>query len=172
MIKFLSKYVSRTALDQIYKLYIIPHLDYDDIIYDKHDPHITLDVTKRLELYSAALAITGAWRGTSRRRLYDELGWEDLYHRRWFMRMCHFFNLRKNRQPAYLFGEIPAAREVPYSLRNVNEYDAAVCRTARFSNTYFQNVLLEWNAVAKDVRESNTLGEFESKMLSHLTNST
>ena len=115
--------------------------------------------------YSAALAITGAWRGTSRQRLYDELGWEDLYHRRWFRRLCHFYNLRKNRQPEYLFDEIPATREISYSLRNVNEYDAAVCRTNRFSNTYFQNVLLEWNALAKDIRESNTLGEFKSKLL-------
>ena len=150
MIKFLAKYVSRTILDQIYKLYIRPHLDYGDIIYHKYDPHTTLDATKRLEQtqYSAALAITGAWRGTSRQRLYDELGWEDLYHRRWFRRLCHFYNLRKSRQPEYLFDEIPATREISYSLRNVNEYDAAVCRTNRFSNTYFQNVLLEWNALA------------------------
>ena len=167
MIKFLAKYVSRTILDQIYKLYIRPHLDYGDIIYHKYDPHTTLDATKRLEQtqYSAALAITGAWRGTSRQRLYDELGWEDLYHRRWFRRLCHFYNLRKNRQPEYLFDEIPATREISYSLRNVNEYDAAVCRTNRFSNTYFQNVLLEWNALAKDIRESNTLVEFKSKLL-------
>ena len=99
MIKFLSKYVSGTVLDQIFKLYIRPHLDYGDIIYHKHDQHMTLDVTKRLEQtqYSAALATTGAWRGSSRRRLYDELGWEDLYHRGWFRPLCHCFNLRKNR---------------------------------------------------------------------------
>ena len=66
MIQFLSKYVSRTVLDQIYKLYIRSKLDYGDIIYYKHDPHMTLDVIKRLEqkLYSATLAISGAWRGT------------------------------------------------------------------------------------------------------------
>ena len=67
-----------------------------------------------------------------------------------------------------LFNEIPAAREVSYSLRNINEYDAAVCRTVHFSNTYFQYVLLEWNALAKDVRESNTLGEFKRKLLAKI----
>ena len=36
--------------------------------------------------YSAALAITGAWRGTSREKLYDELGWESLNLRRWSKR--------------------------------------------------------------------------------------
>ena len=28
--------------------------------------------------YAAALAVTGMWRGTSRERLYNELGWEPL----------------------------------------------------------------------------------------------
>ena len=72
---------------------IITHLDYGDIIYHKYDPDLRLDLTKRLEQtqYSAALAVTGAWRGTSRQRLFNELGWENLYDRRWYRRLCHFF---------------------------------------------------------------------------------
>ena len=30
--------MSRDVLDQIYKLYVRPHLDYGDIIYHRHDP--------------------------------------------------------------------------------------------------------------------------------------
>ena len=91
MIKCLSKYVCREVLEQIYKLYVRPHLDYGDIIYHKHDPEMHLHFTQKLEQtqYSAALAVTGAWRGTSRQKLYDELGWETLYHRRWYRRLCH-----------------------------------------------------------------------------------
>ena len=37
--------------------------------------------------YSAALAITGAWRGTSRQKLYADLGWESLSSRRWSRRL-------------------------------------------------------------------------------------
>ena len=40
MIRHLSKYVSRDVLDQIYKLYVRPHLDYGDIIYHRDDPHM------------------------------------------------------------------------------------------------------------------------------------
>ena len=92
IIRFLSKYVSRDVLDQIYKLYVRPHLDYGDIIYHKYDPEFKLDFTKKLEStqYSAALAVTGAWRGTNTDRLYEELGWEILYYRRWYRRLCHF----------------------------------------------------------------------------------
>ena len=31
--------------------------------------------------------------------------------------------------------------------------------TVRFSHTYFHNVLVEWNVLDKDIRESNTLGD-------------
>ena len=31
LVRYLSKYVSRQMLDQIYKLYVRPHLDYGDI---------------------------------------------------------------------------------------------------------------------------------------------
>ena len=73
LVRYLSKYVSRHVLDQMYKLYVRPHLDYGDIVYHKYDPEIKLDTTKRLERtqYSAALAVTGAWRGTSRQRLFE-----------------------------------------------------------------------------------------------------
>ncbi len=48
MIRFLSKYVSRDVLDQSYKLYVRPHLDYGDIIYHKYDPEMRLSFTKKL----------------------------------------------------------------------------------------------------------------------------
>ena len=86
IICFLSKYVSWDVLDQIYKLYVRPHLDYGDIIYHKYDPEFKLDFTKKLEStqYSAALMVTGAWHATNNDRLYEELGEEILYYRRWF----------------------------------------------------------------------------------------
>ena len=93
VIHYLSKYVSRDVLDQMYKLYVRPHLDYGDIIYHKRD--LKLNFTKKLEStqYSAALAMSRAWRGTSRQKLYDELGWESLFHRRLYCRMTHFYKL-------------------------------------------------------------------------------
>ena len=46
VIRYLSKYVSRDVLDQMYKLHMRPHLDYGDIIYHKHDPDLELDFKK------------------------------------------------------------------------------------------------------------------------------
>ena len=38
LIGHLSRYVSRDILDQMYKLYVRPHLDYGDIVYHTYDP--------------------------------------------------------------------------------------------------------------------------------------
>ena len=67
-------------MDQMYKLYMRPHLDYGHIIYHKSDPEFTLEFTRKLEStrYTAALAVSGAWREANRNKLYEELGWEYL----------------------------------------------------------------------------------------------
>ena len=69
----LQNNLPRVALVTIYKLFIRPHLDYRDILYDQI---FNNSFHERLELiqYNAALAITGATRGSSREKLYQELG--------------------------------------------------------------------------------------------------
>ena len=76
VIQYLLKYVLRNVLDQMYKMYVRPHLDNSDVIYHKFDPELTLDFTKKIEnvQYSAALAVSGAWRGTDKCKLYEGLG--------------------------------------------------------------------------------------------------
>ena len=83
VLKSLSRYLSVKTLDQIYKTYIRPHLDFCDVIY--HVPCITnpfdssinlkylMNTIERMQ-YDAALAITGAWKGTHLDKIYEELG--------------------------------------------------------------------------------------------------
>ena len=49
IIRYLSRYVSRNVLDQVYKLYVRPHLDHGDIIYHRFDPNMSLDLKRKLE---------------------------------------------------------------------------------------------------------------------------
>ena len=44
IIRYLFKYVSWDVQDEIYKLYVPPHLDHGDTIYYKHDSEFKLDV--------------------------------------------------------------------------------------------------------------------------------
>ena len=56
----------RLSLLIIYKLFIKPHLDYGDIIYDQAYDASFQQKVESIQ-YNAALAITGAIRGTSKR---------------------------------------------------------------------------------------------------------
>ena len=90
--KKLSLTLSRNSLLIIYKTFVRPILDYTNIIYDKP---LTESFKYKLEMvqYNAALVITGAIKGTSRDRIYRELGLESLAERRWSQKV---FFLPKN----------------------------------------------------------------------------
>ena len=80
LLKYFSKYAPKRVLDFSYKIYVRPHLDYGDVIYHNQRD----DLMKLIEQvqYKAALIVCACWQGTSRERLYEELGWESLYERR------------------------------------------------------------------------------------------
>ena len=97
--------------------------------------------------YSAALVVTGAWRGTNRQRHYEELGWESLYHRRWYRRLCRFFKL---------FDESPVESQIGYNLIvYALDYEIHTARTNRMSNTYFYNTLYEWNLLGEEIKNQH-----------------
>ena len=81
LLRKLQNTLPRTSLITIFKSYIRPHLDYGDIIYDRAYNTSFHQNIESIQ-YNAALAITGAIRGTSREKLYQELGFESLKQRR------------------------------------------------------------------------------------------
>ena len=86
----------RTSLITIYKSFARPHLDYGDIICDQT---FNESFHQRIESiqYNAAIAMTGAIRGTSSEKLYQELGLESLRSRRWLRKLCLFYKIYKNK---------------------------------------------------------------------------
>ena len=75
IIKHLNKFLPFKTLNQMYKSRVLSHLDYCDIIF--HIPPVMrvpplgltlpdlMDTLERVQ-YQAGLAVTGAWKGTSR----------------------------------------------------------------------------------------------------------
>ena len=71
----------------------------------------------------AALAITGAIRGTSQTKLYNELGLESLKFRRWLVtRLCTLFKIKIHGKPEYLLNKIPSS-QIHYSTRNTDQVE-------------------------------------------------
>ena len=77
LMKRLSINLPRNALLTIYKSFIRPHLDYGDILYDNLNHENFQNKLEKVQ-YRACLVITGAVKGTSRERLYNELGLHSL----------------------------------------------------------------------------------------------
>ena len=107
LIKRLYAYLPRQSLLNIYKSFIRPHLDYGDVIYDQPHNDTFCRMIESVQ-YNAALAITGAIKGSSRERLYHELGLESLSDRRWYRRLVYFFNIVSRNSPNYLYSLLPA----------------------------------------------------------------
>ena len=82
--------------------------------------------------YSAALAVSGAWRGTSREKLYAELGWESLSLRRWSS-LTLFFKIANNLTPDYTRDPIPPHQQFQYSLRKRDVIGQIRARTDKFN---------------------------------------
>ena len=77
VIKNIHNVLPRRALLTTYKCFIRPNLDYGDFIYDQPNNDSFCSKIQSVQ-YNAALAITGAIRGTSQTKLYRELGLESL----------------------------------------------------------------------------------------------
>ena len=143
IIKSLSHILPRKSLITIYKSFIRPHLDYCDVIYDQPNNESFCSKIEQLQ-YNAALAITGAIRGTSQTKLYNELGLESLKFRRWFRWLCTFFKIKIYGKPKYLLNKIPSS-QIHYNTRNAGQVETYFCRTDIFKNSFFPYTIIEWN---------------------------
>ena len=110
LLRKLQNNLPRAPLITIYKSFIRPHLDYGDMLYDQTFNNSSHERLESIQ-YNAALAITCAIRGSSREKLYQELGFESLQRRRWYRKLCLFYKIIETQYPKYLFELIPTARQ-------------------------------------------------------------
>ena len=73
-------------------------IDYADIIYDQAYNSTFHDKLESIQ-YNACLAITGAIKGTSTEKIYQELDLESLKSRRWFRKLYHFIRYYMKNPP-------------------------------------------------------------------------
>ena len=153
----------------IYKSFIKPHLDYGDMIYDQT---FNMSFQQKMESiqYNAALAITGAIRGSSREKLYQELGLETLQQRRWYRKLCCFYKILKSQSPKYLYSIIPTLN-MTYRTRQCNKIPTINVKHNFFKNTFFPSTIIEWNKLGLKIKNSESIETFKKEFwhsLGHL----
>ena len=158
LLKYLSKYVERNVLSLSYKMYIRPHLDYGDVLYHNQRADL-MKLVERVQ-YKAALIVSGCWQGTSREKLYEELGWESLSDRRWLRRLTIFYKIKTGLTPSYLGDHIPIRREINMVLRHRNEITPFI-RTERYENSFFPYTISEWKKLDAEAKSKPSVVSFK-----------
>ena len=166
-IRRLFNCLPRSTLINIYKAFIRPHLDYGDIIYD-NSSNISLSQMIESVQYNAALAIIGAIRGSSREKLYRELGLESLQDRRWCRKLCFYYKVRHGICPTYLTELVPIEKSSNYNLRSKYSSKIPFIRTERFKSTFFPSCVLNWNQLDPDIQNSPSLDLFKRALLTFI----
>ena len=131
----LQTVLPREALLTIYKSFIRPHFDYGYVIYDQsyNDSfHAKLESYQ----YKAALAMTGAIKGSSTEKLYQELVIEHLRSRRWVRKLCPFYKIIQSKSPPYLFNLIPRSSRL-HTTGNSDNITPFKVRHNFFKNSFF-----------------------------------
>ena len=115
-----------------FKVFVRLHLDYGDILYDQA---YNMSFEGKLEStqYDAYLAITGAMRGTSKEKLYQELGLQPLQLQCWFSELEMFYKIFKSKSPSYLL-KLISKKTHAYLIRNIDNIPLLTLDTT-FSKT-------------------------------------
>ena len=106
--------------------------------------------------------MSGCWQGTSREKLYKELGWEALSERRWHRRLTMFYKIVNGLTPSYLFDHIPKQTTPNVSLRR-NITRPPFSRTQRYDNSFFSFCINSWNSLDNSIKSLPSLQEFKNK---------
>ena len=114
--------------------------------------------------YRVCLIITGAIRGNSREKFYQELGLESLQSRRWYRKLVIFLKNYLNKSPFYLFNLIPE-KISSYAVRNVDCIPLIKIKHNFFKNTFLPSAIIEWNKLDLAIRNAESLGIFKSNIL-------
>ena len=141
LLRKLHNILPRSALLTIYKRFIRPHLSYGDIIHD-HAHNASFHQKRELLRHNACIAITGAIKGTSREKLYEEIGLEPLQLHRWFRKLSCFYKLFKSEHPHYLSKLIPS-RSSSYITRNIHNIPFFKTSHTFFKNYWFPSTIIE-----------------------------
>ena len=177
IIKHLAPYVPVKSRDQIFKIHIRPHLDNRDMIY--HIPIKTKEMsdsdsqrnlnylmgTLESTQYQAALAFSGAWKGNSRNKIYNELGWETLDERLMFRLLVQFYEIMTNQTPNYPRIPTLLLHRHLYGFRFGNVLNKIECKNYRYRNSLFPHSVSMWNDLGPNLCDSESISKCKDTLL-------
>ena len=114
--------------------------------------------------YNVCLAITGALRGTSKEKIYKELGLESLQFWSWYKKLGMFYKIPKNKSPQYLFKRT-REKTYAYATRNIDITTYFKIRHNVFKKSFFPSLIIEWNNLGPTLWNSKSFVVFKNSVL-------
>ena len=166
-----AKYLPRSILAQIYNIYIQPHFDYCDSVYDGH---ITAHDAHRLQVLQnrAARLITGAYFRTSTTKLLHDVGWLPLHTRRALHKLDMYYRLQSDdpRIPNCIKNLLPNTRleDTGRPLRNAGHQTLPRNYTSLYQKSFIPHSTRHWNILPEYVRLAVTNNKFKTEIRKHM----
>ena len=164
--KKLSLFLSRKTFLTIYKSFVRPNLDYADIIYDK--PFNESFKTKiEMIQYRAAPVIPGEIKGTSRDRLYQEIGLEFVADRRYSCKIFFFHKIVNGLLPSYLMSCVNHYNYGEYQTRSAfqNKMKTLSGRTKAVNSSFYPYSIKQWCALSEEIRNIVSVNKFKETII-------
>ena len=108
--------------------------------------------------HNPALTIKDSIRGSSREKVYQELGLEFLQKQQWYMKLCYFSKLNNNQSPKYLFHNIPAVWSKEQEI--LTAFLNSMLNILFIRNSYFLLAVFEWENLDKGIMNSERFSIF------------
>ena len=145
----------------------MPQINDGDIIYDQSQNESFCEKLESVQ-YEAALSITGAIQGTSREKIYQELGLESLKSRRWYKRLSCMFEIMKEEAPNYLINLVPKCETKTRTRKETIVYPLSTAEKIVSSTLFFPSTLNDWFNLDLKIRNSESISIFKSRLLSFI----
>ena len=139
-----------------------PHLDLN-VIYQTASQGTTIFnlecsnlILKKVEStqYEAARIVTGAWKGTSRDKLYANLGWESLNDRRIMRKLLIFYETHETKFPRYLYNALRDREHTLGSRLYNKKLLISIPSNNPYRSSFFPSNISDWNKLDVTIKES------------------
>ena len=177
--KQIKKWVDIRALETVYKLYIRPHLEYGDLVFNAHEigkseifstfqDNDSISFEIESIQYQAAKIITGAWDKSNKTKLYELLGWESMQDRRTMRKLVLLHQILNTKKPAYLYKIVERQLNSSQRLINRLEFRNFKSNSAKFTKSFFPSNIIDWNNLDIELRSAPNSKILKNRILNKI----
>jgi hypothetical protein len=154
----------------MYKSFILPQLDYADVVWDNSTQKLSEDL-ENLHL-DAIRTITGAVRGTNHQKLYTESGFTTLRERRLRHKIIMYHKIVHEKTPTYLNVNIPplVSSFNPYHRRRPLQRQVPRHKTETYRQSFFPSTTTLWNNLPVTIQRTKSISQVKHFLSRNDTN--